>query len=49
MCKLKTSFNSYVLDPNDPSTLGGIDNIFGYRVIVRFRRAARPSWTPRSP
>jgi len=34
MRKLKTTFNSYVLDPNDPSQLGGIDNIFGYRVVV---------------
>ena len=34
MRKLKTTFNSYVLDPNDPSTLGGIDNLFGYRVAV---------------
>lgn len=34
MRKLKTSFNSYVLDPNDPSQLGGIDNLFGYRVVV---------------
>lgn len=34
MRKLKTTFNSYVLDPNDPSTLGGIDNLFGYRVVV---------------
>ena len=34
MRKLKTSFNSYVLDPNDPNTLGGIDNIFGIRVVV---------------
>jgi HK97 family phage major capsid protein len=34
MRKLKTSFNSYILDPNDPSTLGGIDNLFGYRVVV---------------
>jgi HK97 family phage major capsid protein len=32
--KLKTTFNSYVLDPNDPNTLGGIDNIFGIRVAV---------------
>jgi hypothetical protein len=32
--KLKTTFNSYVLDPNDPNTLGGIDNIFGIRVVV---------------
>lgn len=34
MRKLKTSFNSYVLDPNDPNTLGGIDNLFGIRVAV---------------
>jgi HK97 family phage major capsid protein len=34
MRKLKTSFNSYILDPNDPSQLGGIDNLFGYRVVV---------------
>src|SRR6202021_3004861 len=34
MRKLKTSFNSYVLDPNDPNTLGGIDNLFGIRVVV---------------
>lgn len=34
MRKLKTTFNSYVLNPNDPSQLGGIDNIFGYRVAV---------------
>jgi HK97 family phage major capsid protein len=30
--KIKTTFNSYVLDPNDPNTLGGIDNLFGVRV-----------------
>jgi HK97 family phage major capsid protein len=34
MRKLKTTFNSYVLDPNDPNTLGGIDNLFGIRVVV---------------
>jgi hypothetical protein len=34
MRKLKTSVNSYVLDPNDPNTLGGIDNLFGIRVVV---------------
>jgi capsid protein len=34
MRKLKTSFGSYVLDPNDPNTLGGIDNIFGIRVVT---------------
>jgi HK97 family phage major capsid protein len=34
MRKLKTTFNSYVLDPNDPNTLGGIDNIFGIRVAT---------------
>lgn len=31
---IKTSFGSYVLDPNDPNTLGGIDNIFGIRVVT---------------
>jgi hypothetical protein len=30
----KTTFNSYVLEPNDPNTLGGIDNIFGIRVVT---------------
>jgi HK97 family phage major capsid protein len=34
MRKLKTTFNSYVLDPNDSNTLGGIDNLFGIRVVV---------------
>jgi len=34
MRKLKTTFNSYVLDPNDPNTLGGIDNLFGIRVVT---------------
>ena len=34
MRKIKTTFNSYVLDPNDPNTLGGIDNLFGVRVIT---------------
>jgi hypothetical protein len=34
MRKLKTTFNSYVLDPNDPNTLGGIDNLFGIRAVV---------------
>jgi HK97 family phage major capsid protein len=31
---IKTSFGSYVLDPNGPNTLGGIDNIFGIRVVT---------------
>lgn len=26
--RLKTTFNSYILDPTDPNTLGGVDNIF---------------------
>ena len=34
MRKLKTTFSSYVLDPSDPNTLGGIDNIFGIRVVT---------------
>jgi HK97 family phage major capsid protein len=34
MRKIKTSFGSYVLDPNDPNTLGGIDNLFGVRVVT---------------
>ena len=32
--RLKTTFNSYILDPNDPNTLGGVDNIFGIRVVT---------------
>jgi HK97 family phage major capsid protein len=31
---LKTTFNSYILDPNDPNTLSGVDNIFGIRVVT---------------
>ena len=34
MRKIKTSFGSYVLNPADPNQLGGIDNIFGVRVIT---------------
>jgi HK97 family phage major capsid protein len=32
--RLKTTLGSYILDPNDPNTLGGVDNIFGIRVIT---------------
>jgi len=32
--RLKTTFGSHVVDPNDPNPLGGVDNIFGIRVVT---------------
>jgi hypothetical protein len=31
---LKTTFNSYVLRPDDPNSIAGIDNVFGVRVLA---------------